>query len=453
MPASSIPVTVLTGYLGSGKTTLLNRILSAAPSERIAVIENEAGEIGIDQDLVLRSAESLVATNSGCVCCAVRDDLIEALDALLAAERPPDRIVIETSGLADPAPVAQTFFHTERFHDRLRLDGIVTLVDAKHIELHLDDSAEARKQIALADRVILNKSDLVEPDALDALESRLERMNPGALRMRASRAEVPLDWLLKIGGFDQAGAFNLDSTESREERLFSWAGVFDLEPGVVDVVAAESPDWAETLVCLPLRSADEESLRQAERTAESLFAGPSQLLQPGDALRPAAVGWQLTAVEASSNYQWRVEEPGAYGVFLAQPPGSRAVRFEQGGGAVEPVFERRYWTPHEHDDEIGAVSIEESEPFDGDALAAYLTMLLRIQGADLFRVKGVLHVAGMAERFVLQAVHMMLDGGPDRPWVAGEPRRSRIVFIGRNLDRAALLTGLRSCIAAPVRSA
>lgn len=448
--APAIPVTILTGYLGSGKTTLLNRMLNSNRGLRIAVIENEAGEIGIDQDLVIRSAESLIATNDGCVCCSVREDLVEALDELLASERPFDRIVIETSGLADPAPVAQTCFHSEDFRRRLKLDGIVTLVDARHIGLHLGESAEARKQIALADRLIINKSDLVTPSELDALDACLERMNPMAPRLRATRAEVPVDSLLAIGGFDQAGAFNLDSTESREERLFGWAGLFQLEPGQFEAVAAEAPDWAEALVCLPLRSASAESLRGAENTAESLFAGPLKLLQPGDAFRPAAIGWQLSAVDPLSHYEWRVEEAGLYAVFLAQPPSRRAVSLLQRDRELKPIVERRYWAPHQHQEEVGTVSIEEPSPFDGDALATYLTMLLRVRGPDLFRVKGVLHVAGMAERFVLQAVHMLLDGGPDRPWADGELRASRIVFIGRNLDRAALLAGLRSCIARPL---
>ncbi len=337
---SEIPVTVLTGYLGSGKTTLLNRILSTASDLRIAVIENEAGEIGIDQDLVIRSVESLIATNGGCVCCAVRDDLIEALSDVLNAEHPPDRIVIETSGLADPAPIAQTFFDTARFRDRLRLDGIVTLVDAKHSWLHLDESSEACKQIALADRLVINKADLVEAATLDALEQRLERLNSGAVRLRACHAEVPVEDLLEVGGFDRERAFNL----------------------------ATEPDS----------------------------------------------------------------------------------RFES--EALRPMAERRGPLAHAHQDDVSTVSLVEDAALDGDAVAGWLTILLRVQGEDLFRTKGILHVRGMKERFVIQAVHMMLDGGPDRPWAPDEPRKSRLVFIGRNLDRGALLAGLRSCIASPVPS-
>src|SRR5687768_4030116 len=165
-----IPVTVLTGFLGAGKTTLLNRILTESHGRRIAVIENEFGEIGIDQALVINADEEVFGMNNGCICCTVRGDLIRILGALARRRDKFDRVVLETTGLADPGPVAQTFFVDDEVRERYALDGIVTLVDAKHVALHLEDSAECKEQIAFADVLVLNKADLAGPGELDALE-------------------------------------------------------------------------------------------------------------------------------------------------------------------------------------------------------------------------------------------------------------------------------------------
>lgn len=444
-----IPVTVLTGYLGSGKTTLLNRILTERSEQRIIVVENEAGEIAIDQDLVVRSAERVIPTGSGCACCAVRDDLIEALDDVLDAAPPPDRIVVETSGLADPAPIAQTFLDTARFRDRLRLDGIITLVDAKHVALHLDESAEARKQIALADRLVINKADLVEEAAVEALEQRLERLNSGAVRLRARHAAVPVDDFLEVGGFDPERAFNLDKGVVPSERLFGWSGAFELAAGPVEIAVADWPAMAATIVCLPAETASGDALRTLESRAEALFAGDLALTQPGERFAAGERGRQLMAVEPNVSFWWDVEEPGAYAVFLEKQPAPTELDLLSGGETLRPIAERRSTLAHEHQDDVSTVSLEEDAPLSGDAVAGWLTTLLRVQGEDLFRTKGILHVRGMKERFVIQAVHMMLDGGPDRPWAPDEPRKSRLVFIGRNLDRELLLAGFRSCVAGP----
>jgi G3E family GTPase len=196
------PVTVLTGYLGAGKTTLLNRILSEDHGKRYAVIVNEFGEIGIDNDLVVGADEEVFEMNNGCVCCTVRGDLIRVLQGLAKRKGGFDAIVVETTGLADPGPVAQTFFVDEDVKARTRLDSVTTVVDAKHILLRLGDSREAREQIAFADQIVLNKTDLVSEDDLRMIEARIRRMNPLAPIHRAQRSNVPLEAILGRGGFD-----------------------------------------------------------------------------------------------------------------------------------------------------------------------------------------------------------------------------------------------------------
>ena len=204
--SAKIPVTVLTGYLGAGKTTLLNRILTEDHGKRYAVIVNEFGEIGIDNDLVVGAEEDVFEMNNGCVCCTVRGDLIRVVAGLMKRQRPGkpafDAIIVETTGLADPGPVAQTFFVDEDVKAKTTLDSVTTLVDARHVMARLDDSKEAREQVAFADRIILNKIDLASETDLVAVETRLRKLNPLAPITRAERANVPLDQVLGLGGFD-----------------------------------------------------------------------------------------------------------------------------------------------------------------------------------------------------------------------------------------------------------
>jgi G3E family GTPase len=205
-----IPVTVITGFLGAGKTTLLNRILTENHGQRIAVIENEFGEVGIDHQLVIQADEEIFELNNGCICCRVRGDLIRILAKLSQRRDKFDSVLIETTGLADPGPVAQTFFTDEEVKESFVLDGIVTVVDAKHVGLHFDDMREVREQIGFADVILLNKTDLVPLAELEKTEARIRKMNPMAKLYRTENAAIDLRKVLNVGGFDLKRALKLE---------------------------------------------------------------------------------------------------------------------------------------------------------------------------------------------------------------------------------------------------
>jgi G3E family GTPase len=203
-PASSekIPVTVLTGYLGAGKTTLLNRILSEPHGKKYAVIVNEFGEIGIDNDLIVNADEEIFEMNNGCICCTVRGDLVRIIDGLMRRKGKFDAIIVETTGLADPAPVAQTFFMDENVGAKTKLDAVVTVADAKWLKDRLKDAPEAKNQIAFADVILLNKTDLVTPAELTDVEARIRGINPYARLHRTERSKIAIDQVLDRNAFD-----------------------------------------------------------------------------------------------------------------------------------------------------------------------------------------------------------------------------------------------------------
>ena len=353
-----VPVTILTGFLGSGKTTLLNHILTEKHGHRIAVIENEFGEIDVDSDLVLTSDEEIFQMTNGCICCVadVRTDLVRILQKLLERSEKFDHILVETSGLADPTPVAATFFIDNEVARQVTLDGIVTLVDALHIEGHLDDPAlcghdnQAVDQIVSADRVVLNKIDLVDEARLAPLEARIRRLNEGAKILRSSHAQVDLAQILGISGFSAPS-----SLLTADPLFFEDAG------HVCDAACDEDHD-------------------HAHADARGAHAG------------------------------------------------------------------------HLHDPSVDSVSLVFDTPFDRARLDPWLAAHVQAHGDDLFRLKGIVAVEGDERRHVLQGVHRIIDFRAAEPWGATRPA-TKLVFIGRHLDRARLLAGLEGCLATRERRA
>ena len=289
MSTGKIPVTVLTGFLGSGKTTLLNRILSENHGKRIAVIENEFGEIGIDQALVINADEEVFEMNNGCICCTVRGDLIRILAGLMKRRDKFDYVLVETTGMADPSPVAQTFFVDDDVGASYALDGIVTLVDAKHVSLHLGDSSECKEQIAFADVLVLNKTDLVSPAELDAIEARVRGMNAMARVKRAVRADVPIAEVLDVGGFDLDRAIETKPTFLEPEYPFEWIGAFDLAAGAHVLALDEGPDESMDLLFVPLDDGEPaDGPRMLDRAVRA-WSAPKRRVRDRDALGPEAV--------------------------------------------------------------------------------------------------------------------------------------------------------------------
>ncbi|MBL8773546.1 MAG: GTP-binding protein [Phenylobacterium sp.] len=359
--ATKTPVTVLTGYLGAGKTTLLNRILSEDHGRKYAVIVNEFGEIGIDNDLIVGADEEVFEMNNGCVCCTVRGDLIRVLSGLMKRKGRFDGIIVETTGLADPAPVAQTFFVDDDVRARTELDSVTTVVDAKHLPLRLKDSREAAEQIAFADQIILNKTDLVSEAELAEVEKAIRTLNPMAPIRRAQRSNVPLDAILGRHAFDLAR-------------------VTELQPDFLNPAHGE----------------------------------------------PGHVHDEHCDHDHGHEHHHHDHEHHDHG----------------------HAHDHGHIHDHVAESGIRSVSLRSDKPIDANRVTAWLNNVLQTQGVDILRAKGILDIKGEERRLVFQAVHMILEGDFQGEWRPGDQRYSRLVFIGRKLDEAALKAGFESCIAA-----
>ena len=345
-----IPVTVLTGYLGSGKTTLLNRILSEDHGKRYAVIVNEFGEIGIDNDLIVESDEEIYEMNNGCVCCTVRGDLIRVVEGLMRRPGRFDAIVVETTGLADPAPVAQTFFMDEDVRSKTKLDAVVALVDAKHLPLRLKDSSEAEDQIAFADVVVLNKTDLVTDAELRDVEAAVRAINPSARIHRTQRSGVPLAEVLDRGAFDLKRAI-------------------DNDPHFLD---HHDYDHDHDHECGP-----------------------------------------------DCDHDHHHHHDGHH---------------HHHDHGVSPI----------HDVSVQSISLRGGE-MDPKKFFPWIEKTTQMDGPNILRLKGIIAFKDDPERYVVQGVHMILEGDHQRAWKDGETHESRLVFIGRDLDTERLKRTFEAC--------
>jgi G3E family GTPase len=336
--------------------------------------------------------------------------------------------------------------------DQFALDGIVTMVDARHFDQQILNSEETTTQVAFADVIVLNKADLVSKEQLDALEQRVRSMNALARIVRADpgeRASVPLNAVLGIGGFDLARALEYQPTFLEPEYPFEWAGAVDLRPGEYSLALQEGPDPSiEVLVCEAVGADGSDPLEAAERVF-ALFSGEAVDAGPGAIISPALRVHRLTlAADGETRCTVRIRERGRYWLFTEHLPSEFALTLQNAAGEeIAPVVQHDFDPGHSHDERVASFSLDSPRPLDPQRFQAWLADVLQTQGTRLYRMKGFLNFAGSDDRIVIQGVHMVVDTSTLGPW-GNRPRQTQLVFIGRDLDRDALSAGFESILRA-----
>jgi G3E family GTPase len=375
----------------------------------------------------------------------VRGDLIRILGNLMKRRDKFDYILVETTGLADPGPVAQTFFVDDEMQTKLRLDGIVTLIDARHVWQHIDDSNEVKEQIAFADVILLNKIDLVTSEELDKLEARIHSMNAAAKIYRTQNAAAEIDTVLNVGGFNLDRALEVDPKFMEPEYPFEWGGIYSLDAGTSNLKLSIGPDPSMSLVVLPVEAATSEGLQSIEMDAVLLFSEQARPSAFGMRIVPSRTHYELRLDGEPAEFQIEIPKDGYYAFFTEHRPEEFDAELHTEEGVKAAEFEREFKPDHEHDEEVSSVGITVPGDLDKRKFNQWMSTLLQTRGTDIFRMKGVLSLQGETDRFVFQGVHMLFDGRPDRPWKNAE-RHNQLIFIGRNLDRNQLNEEFRSCL-------
>ncbi len=442
----TIPVTILTGFLGSGKTTLLNRILKENHGKKIAVIENEFGEVGVDHELVIGADEEIFEMNNGCICCTVRGDLIRILGQLMKRKDKFDYIIVETTGLANPAPVAQTFWVDDEMKEQMSLDAIITVVDTKHVWLHIDNSSECQEQIAFADVILLNKIDLVSAGELEKLENKIQRMNPQAKVYKTKDADIDMDKILNVKAFDLNAKVEINPGILNEEVPFEWAAIYELNEFEYSLALDEGPDPTMDIAIVKVDSAEENEIENGKKLAIKLFSEASFLIRPQKFLKTNNALNQLVVDDKVNEYKFKMKKNGYYILYTQHHPNEFGMKIFQNENLVWPLSFREFEHTHEHDNAVSSVGIDTEGELDLQKMDEWINWLLQNKGTDIFRMKGILNIKGNDERFVFQGVHMLFDAQSDRKWRPGEKRKNQVVFIGKNLNREEIMKGFQSCL-------